>query len=148
MNRLSILVGSLYVRKYFSEESKKDAVEMVDNIRNEFIKILHNVRWMDDGTRVKAIKKAESLTTHMGYPVELLDNDKIEQYFENLTTMQPDDLLMNTLRLRVFDTDRKFHLLHQSINKTDWKAHSIPTVVNAYYNEMENSICKLLIGGS
>ena len=48
---LSIPVGSLYVRKFFKEEAKTTAMEMVDDIRKEFINILMNVDWMDEKTK-------------------------------------------------------------------------------------------------
>lgn len=44
-------VGSLYVKRFFKEEAKKSALEMVDNIREEMYKILGKVDWMDDITR-------------------------------------------------------------------------------------------------
>lgn len=40
---LAISVGAMYVRKYFNEEAKKNAVEMVDDIRQQFTKILKQV---------------------------------------------------------------------------------------------------------
>lgn len=48
---LSISVGSLYVRKFFKEEAKTKAMEMVEDIRREFIHILMNVDWMDEKTK-------------------------------------------------------------------------------------------------
>jgi predicted metalloendopeptidase len=48
---LSIPVGSLYVRKFFKEDAKTTAMEMVDDIRKEFINILMNVDWMDEKTK-------------------------------------------------------------------------------------------------
>lgn len=41
---LAISVGALYVRKYFKEDAKKNAVEMVADIRAEFTEILKRVR--------------------------------------------------------------------------------------------------------
>lgn len=41
---LAISVGSMYVRKYFKEDAKKTALEMVGDIRQEFTKILKKVR--------------------------------------------------------------------------------------------------------
>jgi len=41
---LAISVGSIYVRKYFKEDAKKTALEMVNDIRKEFTKILKKVR--------------------------------------------------------------------------------------------------------
>lgn len=46
---LAISVGSMYVRKYFKEDAKKNALEMVDDIRQEFRKILMKVRLYEDG---------------------------------------------------------------------------------------------------
>ena len=40
---LSLSVGAMYVRKYFNEEAKKKAVEMVMDIRQQFNKILKQV---------------------------------------------------------------------------------------------------------
>lgn len=41
---MAISVGSMYVRKYFKEDAKKTALEMVGDIREEFTKILKKVR--------------------------------------------------------------------------------------------------------
>lgn len=61
-------MGALYVRKYFDEESKKAAVDLVNNVREEFINILHDVDWMDDETRNEAIEKAKGIICHIAYP--------------------------------------------------------------------------------
>lgn len=41
---MGISVGSMYVRKYFKEDAKQTALEMVDDIRKQFTKILKKVR--------------------------------------------------------------------------------------------------------
>lgn len=50
---LSIAVGALYVRKYFRQDSKAAALEMVNNIRKEFENILEEVNWMDDKVKIE-----------------------------------------------------------------------------------------------
>lgn len=137
--RLPISVGALYVRKYFSEESRQTAIEMVNDIRSAFIDILKEVSWMDEKTRTEAIRKAISLTAHIGYPDELAENDKLEEYYRDLE-IEPDDLLLNTLRIEVFELDNFFAKLRKPVNKTDWETHSIPSIVGAYYSSLENSI--------
>ena len=42
--RLSLNVGAMYVRKYFNEESKKKAIEIVMATRDQFTKILKQVK--------------------------------------------------------------------------------------------------------
>lgn len=134
-------MGALYVQKYFNEKSRKAAIDLVENIRHEFIDILQNVTWMDEKTRSEAIKKAKLLETHIGYPNELNDIKKLEDFYKDLE-IEPDDLLLNTLRIEVFDTDRAFNKLRKAVNKTDWEAHSTPSSVGAYYSSPENSISK------
>lgn len=41
--------------------------------------------------------------------------------------------------------DHKLHPLRQSINKTDWRTHSLPTLMNTFYHPTENSICMLYV---
>ncbi|XP_043483736.1 neprilysin-2 isoform X2 [Leptopilina heterotoma] len=136
---LGLSVGALYVRKYFNEESKKSAVEMVTDIRKEFRKILETVDWMDEKTRKSALEKAMSMSTHIAYPDELLDDKKLEEFYENLE-LNPGDYLQSILNLTQFATNYSFSKLRKPFNKTDWLSHGRPAVVNAFYSSIENSI--------
>lgn len=69
IHRLPISVGALYIRKYFNGESKRVATEMVEDIRSAFIGVLNNVTWMDEKTRIEAVKKAKHLSSHIGYSI-------------------------------------------------------------------------------
>lgn len=138
-NSLSISVGALYVRKHFREDSKRAALEMVSGIRREFEKILHEVPWMDDATREAALNKVKSMSTHIGYPDEIMDNKKLEEYYNSLE-IDPNDYLKSVLSMNVFGTDYAFNKLRKPVNKTDWVTHARPAIVNAFYSSIENSI--------
>nr|CAD7393457.1 unnamed protein product [Timema cristinae] len=137
--RVSLSVGSLYVRRYFHEEAKKSAMEMVQDIRNQFLDILKTIDWMDDETRMKGIDKAKSMSVHIAYPDELLDNSKLEKFYQNLE-INPDLYLESILNLTKFGTSYSFGRLRQPVNKSEWITHGRPAVVNAYYSSIENSI--------
>lgn len=62
-------------------------MEMVNDIRAEFEEILKQVDWMDDKTRVNAIDKARSMSTHIAYPDELLDDRKLEEFYEDVSAL-------------------------------------------------------------
>lgn len=136
---LSISVGALYVRKYFNEDSKKEALEMVTGIREEFAKILQEVEWMDDVTRSNALDKAASMQTHIAYPDELLDNNKLIEFYNGLEITR-DLYLESILNLTLFGTEFSFRRLREPVNKTSWISHSRPAIVNAFYSSVENSI--------
>ena len=53
------------VQKYFKEDSKKTALEMVQDIRHEFDTILKEIDWMDEDTRSKAKKKADGIVEEL-----------------------------------------------------------------------------------
>ncbi|KAH9628009.1 hypothetical protein HF086_017984 [Spodoptera exigua] len=79
---MSIAVGALYIRKYFNENSKANALEMVNDIRQQFRKTLNEVDWMDEKTRQAALEKADSMASHIAYPSEMLDNDKLAKFYD------------------------------------------------------------------
>ena len=78
---LSNAVGSMYVKKYFDEESKKSASEMVVDIKKQYDTIIDEADWMDDVTKERAKEKARDMYAHIGYPSELLDMKELENRY-------------------------------------------------------------------
>lgn len=136
---LAISIGSLYVRKHFKEDAKHIAMEMVDSIRSVFSGILTDVDWMDEQTKKSALEKLNSMTTHIGYPDEITDDNKLSEYYESLD-IEPSKYFESFLKMNIFGTDKSFNKLRLPVNKTDWVRHARPAVVNAFYSSLENSI--------
>lgn len=143
-SRLSPSIGALYVRRYFNDQSKHHAIEIVENIRSSFIDILHKVKWMDEETKNEAILKAKALVAHIAYPDELTNNTKLEEYYQKLD-MDENEYMLNALRLNHFKTEYAIRELYEPVNKTDWLTHATPAMTNAFYSALENSIRKYLI---
>lgn len=139
---LSTASGSLYVRKYFKQNAKEAALEMVNSIKTEFEAILKTVSWMDDKTRAAALCKVKTMVTHIGYPDELTDDKKLLEFYKDVQ-VDENKYLESILSINIFGTDRAFKKLRESVNKTDWITHSKPAVVNAFYSSIENSIREL-----
>jgi predicted metalloendopeptidase len=136
---LANAVGSLYVKKYFDEDSRKTAIDMVNRIKIQFEIILDDVKWMDGKTKEKAKNKAERMVAHIGYPPELLNMKKLNDLYSGLE-LSENDYFGNALRTTIFGTDYAFSKLREKVNKTDWVRHGRPAVVNAFYSPLENSI--------
>ncbi|XP_011312064.1 membrane metallo-endopeptidase-like 1 isoform X2 [Fopius arisanus] len=136
---LSISVGAQYIRKYFNEEAKKNAIEMVNDIKKQFNYILEKIDWMDEETRKSALEKAASMTSHIAYPDELLDDSKLEEFYQDLE-LSDENYLQGILNLTLFGTEYSFSKLRKPVNKSDWVTHGRPAVVNAFYSSIENSI--------
>ena len=137
--RLEIAVGALYVRKYFKQDSKAAALDMVNRIKVEFGNILKTVSWMDDTTRESALVKLEKMSAHIGYPEELMDDKHIIDFYKSLA-VDENKYLESILKLNIFGNNRVYNKLRETVNKTDWKDHAQPAIVNAFYAAIENSI--------
>ncbi|KAK4879925.1 hypothetical protein RN001_008071 [Aquatica leii] len=131
--------GALYAKKYFNIEAKHHAEEMVNNILTEFKEILNNVDWMDEKTKQNAIEKANTIVAYIGYPEELLDEKKVEKFYDPVDE-SANHYLLGIRDFSLFMTDYYHKKLRQPINKTEWIEHAFPTIVNAFYSSSENSI--------
>lgn len=136
--------SALYIRKFFDEDSKKVALEMVNAIRAEFEQILATVPWMDSETRTEALAKAKAIYSHIGYPDELMDDQKLIEFYKNVD-VDENNFLESVLNVKKFQADLSYGKLREPFNKTDWKTHSNVVDVNAIYSPIENSIRKIII---
>lgn len=132
-------VGSMYVQKNFKEEAKQAMKEMVRDIRAEFDSILDHIDWMDESTRVRAKAKLHSMKEYIGYPDEILDNWRLEELYKKLQ-IEADTHFQNGIRMSIWGTNYAWGKLREKVDKTDWKRHGAPAVVNAFYSSIENSI--------
>ncbi|XP_063903436.1 neprilysin-2-like [Zophobas morio] len=134
-----IVIGAMYVRKYFHVEAKQNALEMVKYIKEQFKDILRSIDWMDSETRKSALDKANTIVDHIAYPDELLDDQKIGQLYDKLE-VDENQFLYSALNISKFTMDYTLSRLREAVNKTDWKEHGFPAQVNAFYHPLENSI--------
>uniref|UniRef100_A0A1B6DN65 Peptidase M13 N-terminal domain-containing protein n=2 Tax=Clastoptera arizonana TaxID=38151 RepID=A0A1B6DN65_9HEMI len=135
----TLAIGGMYVRQFFDESSRGIAHEMANGIKHQMINAINKASWMDDETRVMAKEKAEAMVQHVGYPVELLDNSKIDEFYEKVE-LTGDLFFENLLNLTRFGWNYSISRLREVINKTDWRSHGYAAMVNAFYNPLENSI--------
>ncbi|KAI5630567.1 VLP3p-3, transcript variant X1 [Venturia canescens] len=133
------VVGAMYVKKYFDERSKKNAAEMVMDMRKRFTNILKTLDWMDETTRTEALNKATAMQSHIAYPDELLDDDKLENFYAKLE-LSGNHYFESVLKVTLFNTEYTLSQLRKPINKTEWLSHGSAAVVNAFYSAVKNSI--------
>jgi membrane metallo-endopeptidase-like protein 1 len=136
---LSTALSAAYVRQHFKQDSKANALKMVDAIKKEFEVILKSVPWMSEKTRELALLKVKAMETHIGHPDELADDNKLKEFYKSVS-VDEEKYLESVLSINRFDTDRDFLKLREKVNKTDWINHSKQAQVNAFYSSVTNSI--------
>jgi predicted metalloendopeptidase len=99
-------VGRVYVDKYFNGESKESviiwvlsrnlltiveciffvkAVEMIENILNEFKVILSESDWMDEESKLNALAKVSNIDTKIGYPESIKNDTYLNELYDDVS---------------------------------------------------------------
>lgn len=140
--KLSVLVNSIYIRKYFNVETKTLVLEMVEGIREEFKKLLSSSSWMDEKTLEMALKKLNNIEALIAFPDELLDDEILIMHHENLT-IDDEKFFESVLSLEKFTKYHQFKNIHSEIMKSDWEYNSDLLIINAFYSPIDNNISKI-----
>ncbi|RUS83741.1 hypothetical protein EGW08_008492, partial [Elysia chlorotica] len=133
---LGFAVGALFVRETFKKGSKEEAQEMIENVRTAFTDNLPNLDWMDDATRAAALDKANAVTDMIGYPDYILDNQKLDNKYEDLK-INKSNYFYNILEFTRYGFKKSYEKLRQ-VPLNEWAMS--PSTVNAYYTPSKNTI--------
>ncbi len=123
-------LGQLYVKKYFPEEAKKRALELVNNLQKAFAARIDKLDWMSDSTKQKAKEKLFAITKKIGYPDKWRDYSNVtivkDKYFDNVVSAASDNYQFQLAKL------------NKPVDKTEW--FTTPSTVTAYNNPSANEI--------
>lgn len=130
-NQLGHLVGKLYVSKFFPEESKKIADDMIKFIKGELRNRLETNDWMEEKTKKMAIDKIDKMNVKIGYP------NKWKSY-EDLKISSKNSYFKNNLNSNKFEVLKNLNEVYKPRDNSKWFmfAHQ----VNAYYSPSFNEI--------
>ncbi|XP_044256216.1 neprilysin-4 isoform X2 [Tribolium madens] len=136
-SNMGMALGSLFVKKYFDENSKNDTLEMTKRLQEAFRLILKENKWLGDDTKDYARMKIDKMNLKIGYPDFLLDQDELsEKYYD--VDAHPQYFFENTLSILRHLTRIEQKKIGTEVNKTTWG--TAPAVVNAYYSRNKNQI--------
>lgn len=124
------ILGQEYVKVKFSENAKKRALEMVNNLKAALGKRIDGLAWMSPETKKKAHEKLDKIIVKIGYP------DKWRDY--KGLAMKDGHWWYNLQAGFSFEQKRMMSRLGKQVDKTEWLMG--PQEVNAYYNPTINEI--------
>ncbi len=123
-------LGSIFVSRYFTEESKKKSMVMVNDILQTFHERLEKLPWLEEETRKRALLKLSKLRVKLGFP------DNFRDYSSLL--IQEDDLFGNILRSTQFEMNRVYARVGTDVDPNEW--YMTPPTINAYFSPTDNEI--------
>lgn len=136
-SNMGMATGSLFVRKYFDENSKYDTIAMVHELQQSFRDILNETDWIDVTTKRLAENKVNAMSLKIGYPDFILSHHKLDEKYAELQII-PDKYFENTLNVLQFLSREEQKKVGQPVNKTLWQTY--PAIVNAFYSRSKNQI--------
>ncbi len=123
-------LGQLYVKKYFTEDAKKRASELVNNLQKAFSARIDKLDWMTDSTKQKAKEKLFAITKKIGYPDKWRDYSNVtiakDKYFENIVSAAANNYQFQLAKL------------NKPVDRSEW--FTTPSTVTAYNNPSANEI--------
>jgi membrane metallo-endopeptidase-like protein 1 len=136
-NVLGFAIGAIFVREVFHLDSKNQAEEMINNVRNAFKANFAKLKWMDEDTRKAAIIKADAISDMIGYPEFVRDAKQLDERYEQLD-VRSDTFFTNNLNINYYNLKKNLEKINEPVNKTTWSM--APSTVNAYYTPTKNQM--------
>ncbi|XP_070516184.1 neprilysin-4 isoform X3 [Cardiocondyla obscurior] len=136
-SNMDMAVGSMFVKKYFDENSKNDTLSMTREIQRSFRELLDKTSWIDDETKYLASEKVNAMSLRIGYPDFILQTHLLNDRYKDVV-IRPNKYFENTLNILRHLTRVEQARLGSAVNKTLW--NTAPAVVNAYYSRNKNQI--------
>ncbi|STY30568.1 metallopeptidase PepO, peptidase, M13 family [Legionella wadsworthii] len=127
---LGFAIGKMYVERYFSPEDKKQALDILKNIRKVLKEDIHTLSWMTPATRQAALNKLDMMEERVGYPSKWRDYSKL--------VINRGPYVLNVIRANEFLTKRDLNKIGKPIDRTEWVM--APQTINAYYDPSMNNL--------
>ena len=130
-SNMGMILGKMYVARYFDETKKNNMRTLVSYIMDEFRNRLTINEWMTTSTKTKALEKLSKMNIKVGYPDKWIDYSDLQvsesnNYFQNILACFRMDFL-----LEVKD-------IYKRVDKSKW--FMSPYEINAYYSPEFNEI--------
>ncbi|KAH8384050.1 hypothetical protein KR009_011870 [Drosophila setifemur] len=134
---MGMAVGSMFVSRYFDNNSKRDTLRMTHDLQQAFRDILKTTDWLDPVTKQLAEEKVNAMSLKIGYPDFILNPSELNSKYAGID-IHPDKYFENTLNVLLHTAKTEQAKLNERVNKTNWQ--TAPAIVNAYYSRNKNQI--------
>ena len=138
---LGELIGQVYVTEYLPKGTKEKLMEIGTAIKEVYAERIKTLDWMSEATKVKAIKKLNTIVMKVGYP------DK----WKDLSSLAVDrnSYVRNVMNANKWEFEYMISKYGKPVDRTEWSMQ--PQTYNAYYNPSNNEIvvpgCNIIVPG-
>jgi putative endopeptidase len=127
---LGFAIGKMYVDLYFTADAKKQALDILKNIRYVLREDIKNLSWMTPATRQAALKKLDLMEERVGYPSKWWDYSSLK--------VDRGPYVLNVIRANQFLVKRDLDKIGKPVDRSEWGM--TPQTINAYYDPSMNNL--------
>ena len=120
-----------YDEKYFTKSEKQEIIDLINKIKNCYVETINNANWLDNDTKIEALKKLQNLKIKVGY----IKQNEIESNVQLVSKEKGGSLISNYILLN----RNKSEKISKEI-KNEKQLYMSQFIANAYYNPLDNSI--------
>lgn len=128
-----MLVGKLYVERYFDSQQRKIIEDLVQEIRAAAKDVISASPRMSAPTKERALKKLDRMAFNIGYPDTWRDYSELE--------IDEDNLVENFKSTTQADRAEEYKKVLKPVNRAEWERS--PHEVNAFYSPNQNKFVLL-----
>ncbi|RPI01713.1 MAG: M13 family peptidase [Ignavibacteriae bacterium] len=128
---LGELIGQVYVAEYLPKGTKEKLLEIGNAIKAVYAERIKRLDWMSDATKVKALKKLNTIIMKVGYPDTWKDLRSME--------IGRSSYVRNVMNANAWHTTYMISKYGKPVDRSEWDME--PQTYNAYYNPSNNEIC-------
>jgi predicted metalloendopeptidase len=123
-------LGQEFVKVAFPPEAKKQALQLVSNLRAALRDDIQKLDWMGPATKRQALAKLAAIREKIGYPDKWRDYTRLR--------IVRGDYMGDIMRAESFEFHRRLAMIGKPPDRGEWDM--TPPTVNAYYNANLNEI--------
>jgi predicted metalloendopeptidase len=128
------MMGKIYIKEYFPEESKEGMKTLVNSVLGIMKVSLETNDWLTQETKEKALEKLGVFRTKIGYPDSAGWKDYSKLVLDYDSDLYTISKKYKAWGLRVNFLDK----LNSKLDREEW--HMTPQTVNAYFSPTQNEI--------
>ncbi|KAH7031990.1 hypothetical protein BKA57DRAFT_523201 [Linnemannia elongata] len=137
---LAHITGHYFVKAVFKDNSRQEALAIVDNIISSYEKNFPTLAWLDQTTRDGAIKKLKGIVKAIGYTTENPDDisaKSLDDFYKGYDVANK-DYFGNQVRFMRWTTAKTFAALPLPLDRDAFDVSL--TTVNGFYKASSNAI--------
>ncbi len=123
-------LGQVYVALYFTEDTRKRTLRMVEQLEAAMEEDVKGLPWMSAATKAQALEKLHTVTNKIGHPEKWRDYATVQ--------ISRDDFYGDAASAMAFEVRRQLSKIGKPLVRGEW--YLTPPTVNANYDAQMNEI--------